>query len=193
MTLVSSKGKMFLYLFFALFSGFCPSFLLKRCLHSCCCKLSNSSQNPPYGQNIHFFKGNEREQNWYLLSIIVWLIYVMPYVLFENSSYSVTRRVEFKCQSTEVVSQKILKESEHTTYATCTSAHLTDSRKKQCFRSSLLKTRSPIQLLCSMLIRRVQCCGSRMFIPDPNFFYPGSGIRIFSNLDPRSASKNLII
>jgi hypothetical protein len=61
MTLVSSKGKMFLYLFFALFSGFCPSFLLKRCLHSCCCKLSNSSQNPPYGQNIHFSKRKTRE------------------------------------------------------------------------------------------------------------------------------------
>jgi hypothetical protein len=27
----------------------------------------------------------------------------------------------------------------------------------------------------------LQCCGSRMFIPDPNFFHPGSRIRIFTS------------
>jgi hypothetical protein len=43
----------------------------------------------------------------------------------------------------------------------------------------------------------MQCCGSGMFIPDPNFsfpdpnfFHPGSLIRIFSIPDPGSASKN---
>ncbi len=35
-----------------------------------------------------------------------------------------------------------------------------------------------------------QCCGSGMFIPDPNFFHPRSWIRIFSVLDSGSASKN---
>jgi hypothetical protein len=35
------------------------------------------------------------------------------------------------------------------------------------------------------------CCGFGMFIPDPNFFYPGSRIRIFSIPDRGSASKNL--
>ena len=37
---------MFLYLFFPLFSGLWPSFREKRCLHSCCCSASNSSQKP---------------------------------------------------------------------------------------------------------------------------------------------------
>ncbi len=36
-----------------------------------------------------------------------------------------------------------------------------------------------------------QCCGSVMFIPNQVFFHPGSRIRIFSILDPGSASKNL--
>jgi hypothetical protein len=31
-----------------------------------------------------------------------------------------------------------------------------------------------------------QCCGSGMFIPDPNFFHPGSRIRMFSIPDPGS-------
>ena len=35
MTLVSSKGRMFLYLFLALFSGLVPSDLVRECLHSC--------------------------------------------------------------------------------------------------------------------------------------------------------------
>jgi hypothetical protein len=34
-----------------------------------------------------------------------------------------------------------------------------------------------------------QCCGSGVFIPDPNFFHTGSLIRIFPITDPRSASK----
>jgi hypothetical protein len=35
----------------------------------------------------------------------------------------------------------------------------------------------------------LQCCGSGMFIPDPNFFHPGSD----PIQDPGSASKNLSI
>jgi hypothetical protein len=40
-----------------------------------------------------------------------------------------------------------------------------------------------------------QCCGSGMFIPDPDltFFHPGSRIRTLSIPDPGSASKNLSI
>ncbi len=38
---------------------------------------------------------------------------------------------------------------------------------------------------------KIQCCGSGMFIPDPNFFYPGS--KFFSILVPGSTSKNLSI
>ncbi len=34
-----------------------------------------------------------------------------------------------------------------------------------------------------------QCCGSGMFMPDPNFFHPGSGVKEI----PGSASKNLSI
>ncbi len=37
---------------------------------------------------------------------------------------------------------------------------------------------------------RMQCCGSGMFIPDPNFLTPRSRIQIFSIPDPGSASKN---
>ena len=39
---------MFLYLFFFWFSGRFPSFLENKCLHSCCCSASNSSQNPAF-------------------------------------------------------------------------------------------------------------------------------------------------
>ena len=42
----SSQGRMFLYLFFFLFSGLAPSLRLYRFLCSCCCSCSNSSQNP---------------------------------------------------------------------------------------------------------------------------------------------------
>jgi hypothetical protein len=38
-----------------------------------------------------------------------------------------------------------------------------------------------------------QCCGSGMFIPDPNFFYPGSELFPSRMPDSGSASKNIII
>jgi hypothetical protein len=38
-----------------------------------------------------------------------------------------------------------------------------------------------------------QCCRSGMFIPDPNFFYPGSRVKKIRIPNPGSASKNLII
>ncbi len=34
-----------------------------------------------------------------------------------------------------------------------------------------------------------QCCGSGMFIPDPNFFYPGSRVKKISDPGSASASK----
>jgi hypothetical protein len=33
-----------------------------------------------------------------------------------------------------------------------------------------------------------QCCGAGMFIPDPNFFHPGTRIQIFSIPDPHQRS-----
>ncbi len=36
----------------------------------------------------------------------------------------------------------------------------------------------------SMVYSAVQCCGSGMFIPDPNFFHPGSRIQGQKGLDP---------
>ncbi len=38
-----------------------------------------------------------------------------------------------------------------------------------------------------------QCCGSRMFIPDPNFFHPGSQFKKIPDPGSGSLSKNLSI
>ena len=40
------QGNMFLYRFLFRFSGLWPSLRENKCLHSCCCRDSNSSQNP---------------------------------------------------------------------------------------------------------------------------------------------------
>jgi hypothetical protein len=40
---------------------------------------------------------------------------------------------------------------------------------------------------------RKQCCGSGMFIPDPNFFHHGSRVKKISDPGSGSASKNLVI
>jgi magnesium-transporting ATPase (P-type) len=41
------------------------------------------------------------------------------------------------------------------------------------------------KLILHTISKRVQqCCGSGMFIPDPNVFQPGSRIRIFAMPDP---------
>jgi hypothetical protein len=44
-------------------------------------------------------------------------------------------------------------------------------------------------------VRKTECCGSGMFIPDPNFFIPDPGFRVNKIPDPGSgsASKNLRI
>jgi hypothetical protein len=36
---------------------------------------------------------------------------------------------------------------------------------------------------------RYQCCGSRMFIPDPNFFFPGSRVKRFPDPKPNQRIK----
>jgi hypothetical protein len=47
--------------------------------------------------------------------------------------------------------------------------------------------------ICYLFFVMSQCGGSGMFIPDPNFFHPGSWIRTASIPDPGSSSKHLSI
>jgi hypothetical protein len=54
------------------------------------------------------------------------------------------------------------------------------------------KHRIPDPQHCNYRYILKQCCGSRMFIPDPNFFHPGSRIlgQKDSGLDPDPHQKN---
>jgi hypothetical protein len=40
-------------------------------------------------------------------------------------------------------------------------------------------------LMFGQMLRKFQCCGSGMFIPDPNFFHPGSASKNLSILTPK--------